>query len=339
MGIEMMRIIWSFFLTSLIGLSDADYEPWRTDDILCSRSTSTKIVPPKFIVYLIALSSDEQNKVTPWIQHFAMALSSKLGNSINADYYLIHKTSAYSAPTRHFCTDAYTYAATKINPSHESYDSNIQKLIASTGGMTCRLGAAHAVKQHFNDLKNQFRYQYDNKFAVSFTVTDDLYSFNLKYADVLYDFLDKNDGHDQFFRLINDENLDFLDSAFIVTNQLYGKIGASIARKSQYFGAFLGDFRPVQNTSNENKIISPYYSSCRNYFGRKSYERLNNISQRRQCPMILPENSDPHTVKSSPQEQWIDDLAYQFSLTNKAYSDPKAQLRSQLRLAVKAAGR
>ena len=82
-------------------------------------------------------------------KHFAMALSSKLGNSINADYYLIHKTSAYSAPTRHSCTDAYTYAATKINPSHESYDSNIQKLIASTGGVICRLGAAHAVKQHF----------------------------------------------------------------------------------------------------------------------------------------------------------------------------------------------
>ena len=167
-------------------------------------------------------------------------------------------------------------------------------------------------------MKNQFRYQYDNKFAVSFAVTEDLSTFNLKYADFFYDFLDKHDGHDQFFRLINDENLDFLDSAFIVTNQLYGKIEESIARKSQYFGAFLDDFRPVQNTSNENKIISPYYSSCINYFGSKSYERLNNISQRRQCPMILPENSDPHTVKSSPQEQWIDDLAYQFSLTIKS---------------------
>ena len=82
-------------------------------------------------------------------KHFAMALSSKLGNRINADYYLIHKTSAFSARTLHICTDAYKYTATKIDPSHDSYDSNIQKLIASTGGITCRLGAAQAVKQHF----------------------------------------------------------------------------------------------------------------------------------------------------------------------------------------------
>lgn len=60
-------------------------------------------------------------------KHFAMALSSKLGNRINADYYLIHKTSAFSARTRHSCTDAYKYTATKIDPSHDSYDSNIQK--------------------------------------------------------------------------------------------------------------------------------------------------------------------------------------------------------------------
>ena len=139
--------------------------------------------------------------------------------------------------------------------------------------------------------------------------------------------MDKNDGHGQFFRLINDENLNFLDSAFIVTNQLYGKIEESIARKSQYFGAFLDDYLPVQNTSNENIPISSYYSSCKNYFGSKSYERLNNISQRQRCPMILPENSDPHTVKGTPQEQWIDDLAYQFALTIKSKN---YQLKSEL---------
>ena len=43
--------------------------------------------------------------------------------------------------------------------------------------------------------------------------------------------------------------------------------------------------------------------------------------------MILPENSDPHTVKGTPQEQWIDDLAYQFALTIKSKN---YQLKSEL---------
>ena len=158
--------------------------------------------------------------------------------------------------------------------------------------------------------------EYGHTFAAAFTVTEDLASVNHQYSDYFYDFLDKSGGHDQFFSLLNDPNLDFLDSAYLVTNQMYGKIEESIAKKGQYFRAFLDESLPLRNTRNENTPVSPSQSSCKNYYG-KSYGNFNDIKQRRECPMILPEGADPHTVLGTPNEQWITDIAVQFAITIK----------------------
>ena len=158
---------------------------------------------------------------------------------------------------------------------------------------------------------------YDHTFAAAFTVTEDLASVNHAYSNDFYDFMDKSGGHDQFFSLLNDANLDFLDSAYLVTNQNRNKIEESIARKAQYFRAFLDESLPLRNTGNENTPVSPSQSSCKNYYG-KSYGNFNDIKQRRECPMILPEGADPHTVQGTPQEQWIVDIAVEFATTIKA---------------------
>ena len=158
--------------------------------------------------------------------------------------------------------------------------------------------------------------EYDHTFAAAFTVTEDLASVKHNFADSFYDFMHRSGGHDQFFSLLNDANLDFLDSAYLVTNQMYGKIEESIARKAQYFRAFLDESLPLRNIGNENTPVSLSQSSCKNYYG-KSYGTFNDIKQRRECPMILPEEADPHTVLGTPQEQWIVDIAVQFAITIK----------------------
>ena len=73
------RQFWSLFLIGLIGLSGANPGPKPSyvskisvtdNDIFCTCAGTppVKVEQPKFIVYLVATSSDEQNKVTPWIQ-------------------------------------------------------------------------------------------------------------------------------------------------------------------------------------------------------------------------------------------------------------------------------
>ena len=161
--------------------------------------------------------------------------------------------------------------------------------------------------------------EYDHTFAAAFTVTEDLASvYHDQRIDNFYDFMDKSGGHDQFFSLLNDANLDFLDSAYLVTNQMYGKIEESIAKKAQYFRAFLDESLPLRNTGNEYTPVSPSQSSCKNYYGKSDGKsNFNDIKQRRECPMILPEGADPHTVQGTPQEQWIVDIAVQFAITIK----------------------
>ena len=76
-----------------------------------------------------------------------------MGTGINAEYILIHKTSSNKAKnqkTGNSCTDAYDYVATKIDIGQDyDYSKNIQKLIASTGGVVCHYQAAKALKEHY----------------------------------------------------------------------------------------------------------------------------------------------------------------------------------------------
>ena len=79
-----------------------------------------------------------------------------MGTGINAEYILIHKTSSTGPETRHLCTDAYDYVATKIDIGQDyDYSKNIQKLIASTGGVVCHYSAAKALKEHYQVFDNR----------------------------------------------------------------------------------------------------------------------------------------------------------------------------------------
>lgn len=278
------------------------------------------VTPPVYVVYMVATSGDNQDRISKWITEFMSKFSRMNKNQYNVKYRLVHKVEGTGA-SGYGCSQYYNYAVKEVGYTigSNSFENTIHEEIRRVGGFTCFISAIKALEDDFAYQQSQN----ENAHAVSFTVMEklpeDVEEIMLDNgAPFGFDFLATGSDKNNFYKEVNafgDTIID--DSAFVVTNQAISQLKKRISVDSQLYKGL------IKRATDAPNALGKVPSQCSGYSSASTWNAgLKNVANRQYCPLI----ANPNMVLLDVDDDLVEQIATAFintiDIINKRYTAP-----------------